>query len=96
VQTEQDLYMNELAQRWADQHDNIEYIPVLSGENIEGWQGRTGYVTDAIAADFDDLSNYEIYASGAPDMVYAGKDLFVAKGLNLDNYYSDAFEFAND
>ncbi|MGD8484308.1 MAG: CDP-6-deoxy-delta-3,4-glucoseen reductase [Thioalkalispiraceae bacterium] len=96
VQKQEDLYMNELAQGWADQHDNIEYIPVLSGEDIGDWQGRTGYVTNAIADDFEDLSEYEIYASGAPAMVYAGKELFAAKGLNLDNYYSDAFEFAND
>lgn len=96
VHSQSDLYMNDLAQSWADNHDNIEYIPVLSGEDVKDWQGRTGLVTDAIANDFDDLSNYEIYASGAPAMVYAGKDLFEAKGLNLDNYYSDAFEFAND
>jgi len=96
AQTEKDLYMNELAEGWAEQNDNIKYIPVLSGDELDGWQGRTGYVADAIVEDFTDLTNYEIYASGAPEMVYAGKDLFAAQGLNLENYYSDAFEFAND
>lgn len=90
-----DLYMHELAQEWAEQHPHIEYHPVLS-EADAGWQGRTGYVHDAILLDFADLSGYEIYASGPPVMVYAGRDAFPAQGLNLESYYSDAFEFSND
>jgi len=57
------------------------------------WQGRTGYVHEAIAADYDDLSNYEIYASGPPAMVYAGKGVFEKQGLDLQHYFSDAFEY---
>ncbi len=92
---QEDLYMHELAQEWADQHSHIEYHPVLS-EADDDWQGRKGYVHEAIMADFADLSGYEIYASGPPVMVYAGRDAFPSQGLDLEFYYSDAFEFSND
>jgi CDP-4-dehydro-6-deoxyglucose reductase len=59
----------------------------------DNWTGRTGYVHDAIAEDFADLSNFEIYACGPPAMVYAGKDVFLERGLAEENYFSDAFEF---
>ena len=97
VRTRADLYMAELAQKWADEHENVHFIPVLSEPTTEcNWDGRTGYVTDAIMADFDDLSGYDLYASGAPAMVYAGRDAFVTKGMDRERYYSDAFEIAGD
>jgi len=97
VRAKQDLYMHEVARAWAEQYKHIHYTPVLSDPKDEdNWQGRTGYVHDAICADFADLSNYEIYGSGPPAMIHAGTDAFAKQGLNLDYYYSDAFEFAKD
>ena len=46
--------------------------------------------------DYADLSQYEIYGSGSPEMVYAGRDEFIKNNLDLDYYYSDAFEFQKD
>ncbi len=92
----EDLYMHELAQQWADEHAHIEYCPVLSGTVEESWSGRRGHVHNAIIADFPDLSGYEIYASGPPAMIYAGRDSFAEQGLDQEHYYSDAFEFSND
>ncbi|VAX12077.1 2-polyprenylphenol hydroxylase and related flavodoxin oxidoreductases / CDP-6-deoxy-delta-3,4-glucoseen reductase-like [hydrothermal vent metagenome] len=96
VREREDLYMHELAQQWADEHAHIEYCPVLSATADESWSGRRGHVHSAIIADFPDLSGYEIYASGPPAMVYAGRDSFTEQGLDLDHYYSDAFEFSTD
>ncbi|NOZ36746.1 MAG: CDP-6-deoxy-delta-3,4-glucoseen reductase [Gammaproteobacteria bacterium] len=92
----EDLYMHELAQQWADEHAHIDYRPVLSELADDSWSGRQGHVHDAIITDFSDLSGYEIYASGPPAMVYAGRDSFVDQGLDLEHYYSDAFEFSSD
>jgi CDP-4-dehydro-6-deoxyglucose reductase len=89
------LYMHELAQKWADENANIEYRPVLSQPD-EDWDGRTGYVQDAVIADFDDLSSFEMYACGHPQMVHSAKDALVIKGLDADHCYSDAFEWAKD
>lgn len=97
ARTKEDLYMDELAQSWTKQNPLIRYTPVLSEPKAEdNWSGRTGFVHEAIMEDYPDLSAYEIYGSGSPVMVYAGRDEFVKNGLDLDYYYSDAFEFQND
>ncbi len=94
VRAKQDLYGHELANQWAQQHANISYTPVLSEPvQSDAWQGRIGYVHQAIADDFADLSEYEVYACGPPAMVAAGKQTFINSGLNEAHYYSDAFEF---
>lgn len=93
----EDLYMDELAQSWTKQNPLIRYTPVLShAKEDDNWAGRTGFVHQAIMEDYPDLSQHEIYGSGAPAMVYAGRDDFVKNGLDLDYYYSDAFEYQND
>lgn len=97
VRSREDLYLHELAQTWAQQYPNIRYTAVLSDPKpTDNWHGRSGFVHLAISHDFPNLSAYEIYASGSPAMVYAGRDSFSANGLSLANYYSDAFEFAKD
>jgi CDP-4-dehydro-6-deoxyglucose reductase len=58
----------------------------------DDWQGRTGFVHQAVMEDIADLSNYEVYACGSPLMVNAARADFQAKnGLLLENFYSDAF-----
>lgn len=93
----EDLYMHEQAQLWADTYPHIHYTPVLSDPDVsDNWTGRTGFVHEAVLQDISDFSDYEVYASGPPAMVYAGRDAFLPHGLNADLYYSDAFEFSND
>ena len=95
ARTEADLYLDEVARAWAAENENIDYTPVLSAPSAD-WQGRTGYVQDAVMADFSDLTGYEVYAAGLPAMVYAARDSLAAKGLDRECYYSDAFEWAKD
>ena len=97
ARTLEDLYMRALPEKWAREHENIHFIPVLSHPKPEdNWQGKTGLVHEVLLNDFDDLSSYELYGSGPPKMVYAGRDVFPDKGLDLDHYFSDAFEFQRD
>ena len=97
ARTKEDLYMDELAHSWTKQNPLIRYTPVLSDtKEDDNWTGRTGLVHKAIMEDYPDLSKHEIYASGAPGMVYAGRDEFVKNNLDLDYYYSDAFEYQKD
>lgn len=97
ARTFEDLYMYKKVEEWAKSHDNIHFVPVLSDARAEDhWQGRTGYVHDTILQDFDSLAGYQVYASGPPAMVYAGRDAFLPRGLDPNAYYSDAFEFSND
>ncbi len=94
VRAKRDLYMHQWAEETAAANENLQYTPVLSAPEAEdNWHGRSGYVHECVISDYADLSGYEIYAAGPPAMVYAGRDAFQARGLELDCYYSDAFEF---
>ena len=95
VRTEGDLYMRDLAEQWAAEHDNIHFVPVLS-EPDENWKGRTGYVHDAVLSDFDDLSTFDIYACGPPAMIKAAESSFQDKGMKKEQFYYDSFDFARD
>ena len=95
ARTRDGLYMDELARQWAAEHENIHYVPVLSRPDAD-WAGRSGYVQDAVMADFSDLSRFEGYACGVPDMVYTSKDILGTRGLDPSHFYSDAFEWAKD
>lgn len=97
VRALEDLYMDEVAKKFTRLNPLIRYTPVLSNPKPEdNWQGRTGWVHEAILADYPDLSGHEIYAAGPPAMVYAAQDAFKAAGLAEENYISDAFEFNKD
>lgn len=90
-----DLYMDELCQRWAQFMPNIEYIPVISdGDASDGWPGRRGLVHEAVLQDHTDLSGFEVYACGAPGMIDIAKTSFAKQGLPEEAFYSDAFTFA--
>lgn len=89
----QDLYLEDLCQRWATLLPNFNYHPVIS-EPAPAWAGRTGLVHQAVLDDFPDLSAFEAYVCGAPGMVDIAKQTFVQQGLAEDAFYSDAFTFA--
>lgn len=95
VRSEADLYMAQLAEHWVTENSNIHFVPVLSAANGE-WSGRTGYVHEAVLADFDDLSNFDIYTCGPPAMIKAAEQSFQEKGMVKERFYYDSFDFAND
>ncbi len=92
-----DLYFHEQTLHWSQQNENIHYTPVLSdNDTANKWSGRTGFVHEVVLQDFKDLNNIEVYASGPPVMVYAGRDAFVEQGMDSTHYYSDVFEFSKE
>ena len=95
VRSKKDLYLGDLAQRWAVEHGNFRFVPVLSEPKPEDhWQGRTGLVHEAILADYPDLSGQQLYACGSVRMVEAAHPAFAARGLSQDDCFSDAFRLA--
>jgi len=88
-----DLYLNDLPERWASEHNNFRYVPVLS-EPLPGdrWSGRTGLVHEAVAHDIPDMSGCQVYACGVPVMVEAAHRDFTARcGLPEEEFFSDSF-----
>ena len=93
VRGEKDIYLKELAEQWAAEHENINFVPVLS-DAAEGWEGRTGYVHEAVFEDFYDLSGRDLYVAGPPGMVNACKEACTQRKLPEKRFYSDSFEIA--
>jgi CDP-4-dehydro-6-deoxyglucose reductase len=91
----EDLYMDTLCKKWANEFSHIEYIPVLSESPEEdAWHGRNGLVHEAVLKDFVNLNDYQLYCCGAPQMVEVAHGAFIKAGLPEDEFYSDAFTFA--
>ena len=88
-----DLYMGALAEKWAAEHPDLKYVPVISDALAEDqWGGRTGFVHRAVIQDFPDLSGHQVYACGVPIMVdSAKKDFIAACKLPEDEFYADSF-----
>jgi CDP-4-dehydro-6-deoxyglucose reductase len=91
-----DLYLDALPRKWAEQHPEFSYVPVLSDASpADHWAGRTGLVHQAVMEDFADLSPCQVYACGNPLMVYAARRDFIAlRGLSAEDFFADAFTFA--
>ncbi|MBS1189153.1 MAG: CDP-6-deoxy-delta-3,4-glucoseen reductase [Rhodocyclaceae bacterium] len=98
ARTRRDLYQNALPEQWAAAHSHIRYVPVLS-EPVPGdeWTGRTGFVHQAVMADFPDLSGFQVYACGSPAMVDAARQEFTtACKLPEEEFFADSFTFSAD
>lgn len=86
-----DLYMADLAAKWAQQYPHFRFVPVLS-EPDDGWSGRTGFVHRAVMEDFPSLAGHEVYACGVPVMINAARADFASRcGLPRDAFFCDAF-----
>lgn len=92
VRQYRDLYLPQLPEQWAREHDNFHFIPVLSDPAPEDhWTGRVGLVHEAILTDFPSLRGHEIYACGSVKMVKAVFPHFKAQGAEDGSCFSDAF-----
>lgn len=98
VRAQRDLYLESLVKQWQAQYDFFNYVPVLSEPDNTGdsWTGRTGFVHEAILADFENLTEYDVYACGPPVMIQSGRQAFFQQGLPEDRFFCDAFEYSND
>jgi NAD(P)H-flavin reductase len=87
-----DFYMPELPERWAREHANFKFIPVISEPQPgDGWSGRTGLVHEAILQDFPSLGGHEIYACGSVGMVQSIFPFLKNQGAEDGMCFSDAF-----
>jgi CDP-4-dehydro-6-deoxyglucose reductase, E3 len=90
TRTAEDLYLHDAITRWSERLYEFNYVPVLSRPDA-AWQGRRGYVQDAVCADLDDLSEHAIYLCGSPQMISSAKQAFLARGASAAHLYSEGF-----
>ena len=88
-----DLYQHEWCLKMAAAMPGLSYVPVLSEPLAdEPWGGRTGFVHQAVVADWPDLSGHQVYACGAPIVIEsAARDFTALCGLPADEFYADSF-----
>lgn len=87
------LYAMKELNEIASQHDHIRFIPVIELAE-ESWSGKVGNVLEAIDADFECLSQHDIYIAGRFEMAGAAREQFTgSKQAQVDRMFSDAFAF---
>lgn len=90
ARSREDLYLASLAEQWVRAMPQFRYTPVLSAPKpADGWSGRTGWVHDAVMADYARLDELDLYAAGPPQMIVALRDAALAKGLPPKRFFSD-------
>ena len=95
VRSERDLYALQTLQGLQGQAPRLHFTPVLSEAGAD-WRGRSGWVHEAPAQDFADLSGFEVYMAGPPAMISAARRAFAAQGAAPDKIYFDSFDYAPD
>ncbi len=90
ARAERDVYLEAHFQALAARHPNLRAVTVLS--EPDGPTGRrTGWLADALAADFDDLDGFKAYLAGPPAMVETCTERLLALGLARRDCHADAF-----
>ncbi len=90
VRDEQDLYLEDYFSGLAAAHDNFSFVPVLS-DPTGATDRRTGFVHDAVKADFDTLDGNKVYIAGPPIMVDACTHEAIQLGVRQDDFHADPF-----
>jgi CDP-4-dehydro-6-deoxyglucose reductase, E3 len=92
-----DLYEEARVLDWAGRHAHLAFTAVLSEASaVERRHHRTGWVHEAVLADYPDLSAFEVYAAGPPAMIEAMRTAFPGHGLPPQRLYFDSFDYAPD
>lgn len=95
VRAPEELYLQDLVRVWQRDASKFHYVPVMSDPELAG-DFRIGFVHEAVLEDHADLSGFDVYMSGPPAMIDAGRRSFVQAGLHEDRLYYDSFDYAPD
>jgi CDP-4-dehydro-6-deoxyglucose reductase/ferredoxin-NAD(P)+ reductase (naphthalene dioxygenase ferredoxin-specific) len=90
ARAERDLYLESHFVALSETHANLTFVPVLS-EPDGATERRTGYLADALAADFPDLDGAKAYLAGPPVMVETCTEALRRLGVRRQDVHADAF-----
>ncbi len=97
VRSQTELYMHEQALKWAEENGHIQYSNALSEAQSETPDGSYyGFIHEAVLEQYPDLSDFDIYMSGPPAMIDAGRAAFLSHGAEQRRIFFDSFEFGLD
>lgn len=89
VRTADQLYLDHVFRTLAHKHPRFSYIPVLS--DAADITYRSGFISDAVSADFDTLAGFDIYMAGPPPMVAATLPALLHHGAESDHIFTDTW-----
>ena len=73
----------------AKRYSNLRFIPVLSEPSTDTTR-RTGFLHEAVMADFEKLDNGKAYLAGPPPMIEAATNMLLELGLGRETIHADA------
>ena len=92
---ERELFYVDEYDKLAEEHDNFEWHVALSDQNIEGWDGYTGFIHNVLLEEY--LKDHpapedcEFYMCGPPMMNAAVIQMLEDLGVERDNIFLDDF-----
>lgn len=95
VRQESDLYAQSLIAQWRSAHPALDFVPVLTEPSTD-WSGECGLVHEAVLRRVANLAEHDVYMSGPPAMVSAGRTAFLTAGVPEQRLFYDSFDFAPD
>ncbi|VAW45689.1 hypothetical protein MNBD_GAMMA04-404 [hydrothermal vent metagenome] len=81
ARNQSELYMHKEMIALTDLHPNLEYIPVLSEQEVD-WNGATGLVHHQVLKEHPNLTHSTVYMCGPWPMIQAAKTDFLEAGLD--------------
>ncbi|WNK00707.1 FAD-binding oxidoreductase [Thalassospiraceae bacterium LMO-JJ14] len=90
VREESELYLERYFIDLMHTYPNFRFVTVIS-EPQENSGRRTGFVSDAVAADFQLLYGHQCYLAGPPVMVDACAHMLKLKSVPRHDIFADAF-----
>jgi Na+-transporting NADH:ubiquinone oxidoreductase subunit F len=91
ARTQQDLYFARQMAEFALACPWFTYIPSLSENTGDQWQGQTGLVTEVFDRLIQEDSSCEAYLCGTPGMINACKPLLLSKQILPEHIFYDPF-----
>jgi acetate---CoA ligase (ADP-forming) len=85
-----DIFWDKYFERLSQDYPNFRFVLVLSKPD-EGWQGKSGHITDVLAKDFPNASEISAYLCGNKQMVEQASEIFISHGAQKEKVYTEKF-----
>ncbi len=94
VRKKEDMYLQELAEQWAEQFENFSFTPLFADVEHLAATEHHDQLSDAVLADQHDLANAKVFVSGSPKLVFSAMDALTEAGLPESQFFSDVLAYA--
>ena len=92
TRTAVDLYEERLVKEWVQRYPQLRFTAVLSEATEPSSDYRTGWVHEAVLADYPNLEPFDVYAAGPPALIEAIRATFPRQ----ERLFFDSFDYASD